>query len=202
MLSGLRDLGLTTHSHTPAIKERRRTAALAERVQKERKRLLSPMSSTEPSMSTPSSSQSPRPFKALGQKVTQQIELEPIPLPEAIDVQFVSDEVTAVCPVTGQPDWYKVTINLGETATSIESKSLKLFLQSFRETGIFAEILAVYIRHAVLETVGNVAMSVIVEQKSRGGITLRATSYRHKYYPDVVRYGTTEGIARDYSMDP
>lgn len=57
-------------------------------------------------------------------------------------VVLESDEVTSLCPVTGQPDWETVHIEFEPGAYCIESKSLKLYLWSFREEGHFCEALA------------------------------------------------------------
>ena len=46
-----------------------------------------------------------------------------------------SDELTAVCPITGQPDLYRVTIELPPDALCLESKSLKLYLNSLSQRG-------------------------------------------------------------------
>ena len=50
-----------------------------------------------------------------------------------------ADEFTSVCPKTGQPDFGKITISYIANKKCIELKSLKLYLQSFRNDGIFYE---------------------------------------------------------------
>lgn len=45
---------------------------------------------------------------------------------------MTSDELTAVCPVTGQPDLYTATIEYWPAARCIESKSVKLYLSGYR----------------------------------------------------------------------
>jgi 7-cyano-7-deazaguanine reductase len=91
-------------------------------------------------------------------------------------VVYTSDEMTAVCPVTGQPDWYTAKILLSGSRLGIESKSLKLYLQSFRNEGAFCEALADIIATDVsLATkAGNVQVTLF--QKSRGGITIETNS--------------------------
>lgn len=95
-------------------------------------------------------------------------------------VTFTSDEVAAVCPVTGQPDWYVVSIDLIVDKCSIESKSLKLYLQSFRNEGIFCEALASKICRDVFAAATPYKCSVSVTQKSRGGVTLFAVARETK----------------------
>jgi 7-cyano-7-deazaguanine reductase len=91
---------------------------------------------------------------------------------------MVSDEVAAVCPVTGQPDWYTVSIDYLPNTLCLESKSLKLYLQSFRNHGIFCEAFAETIANDLYEALAPQWVNVIVEQKPRGGITITARAVR------------------------
>ena len=52
-------------------------------------------------------------------------------------VTFDCPEFTSLCPITGQPDFAKITINYIPNVKMVESKSLKLYLFSFRNQGIF-----------------------------------------------------------------
>jgi 7-cyano-7-deazaguanine reductase len=91
---------------------------------------------------------------------------------------MTSDELTAVCPVTGQPDLYVVTIEFWPDKLCLESKSLKLYLSTFRNEGAFCEALAVRILDDVagaLELPPD-KVQVTLEQKARGGITITARS--------------------------
>ena len=54
-------------------------------------------------------------------------------------VRFAVPEFTSLCPVTGQPDFAHLVIDYSPNATIVESKSLKLFMQSFRNHGAFHE---------------------------------------------------------------
>ena len=104
--------------------------------------------------------------------------LETFPNPGVSHVEMRSDELTAVCPVTNQPDLYIATIEYWPGAFCIESKSLKLYLSGFRNQGVFCEALAVMIRDDVgkaLELPPD-KVRVRLEQKARGGITITATS--------------------------
>jgi 7-cyano-7-deazaguanine reductase len=93
-------------------------------------------------------------------------------------VELTSDELTAVCPVTGQPDLYVATIEYGPQALCVESKSLKLYLSGFRNEGHFCEALAVRIRDDLAEALElpPEKVRVTLEQKARGGISITATS--------------------------
>ena len=54
-------------------------------------------------------------------------------------VRFAAPEFTSLCPVTGQPDFAHLVIDYVPAATIVESKSLKLFLGSFRNHAAFHE---------------------------------------------------------------
>jgi 7-cyano-7-deazaguanine reductase len=104
--------------------------------------------------------------------------LETFPNPGVSHVALRSDELSAVCPVTGQPDLYCATIEYWPGSRCIESKSLKLYLAGYRNEGHFCEALAVRIRDDVagaLELPFD-KVRVMLEQKARGGITITATS--------------------------
>ena len=104
--------------------------------------------------------------------------LETFPNPGVTEVEMTSDELTAICPVTNQPDIYTATIEYRPRALCLESKSLKLYLARFRNEGVFCEALAVRIRDdvaAALEVDAD-AVRVVLRQKARGGITITATA--------------------------
>jgi len=104
--------------------------------------------------------------------------LETFPNPGVAHVEMTSDELAAICPVTGQPDLYVATIEYEPQDLCIESKSLKLYLATFRNEGHFCEALAVRIRDDVAGALGlePQAVTVTLEQKARGGITIVATA--------------------------
>ncbi len=121
----------------------------------------------------------PQEFVALGHAGSGHYAgLETFPNPGVSQVEMVSDELVAVCPVTGQPDFYLAAIELQPDALCLESKSLKLYLAGFRNEGVFCEALAVKIRDDVAEAlqVRPERVTVTLEQKARGGITITATT--------------------------
>lgn len=103
--------------------------------------------------------------------------LESFPNPGVTRVEMTSDEVTSVCPVTGQPDMYVVTIEYEPVALCLESKSLKLYLMQFRQEGHFCEALAVKVRDDVAAALElpRERVRVSLRQKPRGGITIVAS---------------------------
>ena len=118
-------------------------------------------------------------FVALGQPGSDRYAgLETFANPGVSHVELTSDELTAVCPVTGQPDLYLATIEYWPGDLCIESKSLKLYLMGYRNEGHFCEALAVKIRDDVAEALELPPdkASVTLKQKARGGIPISATS--------------------------
>ncbi len=116
-------------------------------------------------------------LKALGNKVTEFQGFDTFPTPKGVTrVRVVSDEVTAVCPVTGQPDYYTVTIDYEPILNCVESKTLKLYFQSYRSKGLFCEAFSSQIAHDILEVLTPNSVEVTVVQKSRGGISIHATT--------------------------
>ncbi len=104
--------------------------------------------------------------------------LETFENPGVTRVELTSDELTAVCPITGQPDMYVATIHYEPKGLCLESKSLKLYLMEFRSQGHFCEALAVRIRDDVAGAleIDTDAVRVTLGQKARGGITITATA--------------------------
>lgn len=104
--------------------------------------------------------------------------LETFANPGVTRVEMTSDELAAICPVTGQPDLYVATIEYWPQAFCVESKSLKLYLARYRNEGHFCEALAIKIRDDVAETLDlrSDKVRVTLVQKARGGITITATA--------------------------
>jgi 7-cyano-7-deazaguanine reductase len=123
--------------------------------------------------------ESPGEFVALGRPGSEHYAgLETFPNPGVTHVEMTSDELTAMCPVTGQPDFYVATIEYWPGELCMESKSLKLYLSGYRNEGHFCEALAVKIRDDVAEAVQLPAdkVRITLKQKARGGITITATA--------------------------
>jgi 7-cyano-7-deazaguanine reductase len=113
----------------------------------------------------------------LGKKVTKFTKLETFAAPPKCErVICTSDEVSALCPVTGQPDWYTVEVDYVPNKLCVESKSLKLYLQSFRNAGHFCEAFSNIIAKDLADVLDPVQINVTVTQKPRGGISIKASS--------------------------
>lgn len=116
-------------------------------------------------------------ISALGKKVTSFEGFDTFPTPKDLKrVLCVSDEVTANCPVTNQPDWYVVEIDYVPNKLCVESKTLKLYLHSFRNQGHFCEAFSSIIAHDIKKAIKPKSITVTVRQKPRGGVGIHATT--------------------------
>jgi 7-cyano-7-deazaguanine reductase len=88
-------------------------------------------------------------------------------------VEFTTNELTATCPITDQPDFYELKLNYRPKESLIESKALKLYLWGFRDKGIFAEDLAATLLKDLVGTCDPVEMTVDLTQRVRGGLQIR-----------------------------
>ena len=104
--------------------------------------------------------------------------LETFPNPGVSHVALTSDELTALGPVNAQPDLYVATLEYWPGPLCLESKSLKLYLNRFRNEEQFCETLAVRIRDDAAEALQLPPdkVRVTLRQKSRGGIVITATA--------------------------
>jgi 7-cyano-7-deazaguanine reductase len=93
-------------------------------------------------------------------------------------VEFTTNELTATCPITGQPDFYELKLDYRPKEALIESKSLKLYLWGFRDRGVFAEDLAATLLKDLVAACDPVEMTVDLTQQVRGGLQIR-TVVRH-----------------------
>ncbi len=85
-------------------------------------------------------------------------------------VRYETDELTALCPKTGLPDFYKLEIEYVPDKVILELKSLKLYLAAYRNVGIFYEHMAMKIYEDIIEKVRPKRLKVILFAARRGGI--------------------------------
>ena len=91
-------------------------------------------------------------------------------------IRIVCPEFTSVCPKTGQPDFGTLTITYVPDRKCIELKSLKLYLQQFRNEGVFYEHLTNRILEDLVSVVEPRRMSLEAAFTARGGITTTVTA--------------------------
>jgi 7-cyano-7-deazaguanine reductase len=118
----------------------------------------------------------------LGQTVRHPIDhLECFDAPEHVtQVRFTTDELMSLCPVTEQPDLSSLVIEYRPDQRCIESKSLKLYLWSFRDQKAFCEALAATIAEEVVRAADPHEVRVTITQHARGGIVTEATAERRR----------------------
>ena len=87
-------------------------------------------------------------------------------------VRFACPEFTSLCPVTGQPDFAHIVIDYVPQEVIVESKSLKLFLASFRNHGAFHEDCTLMIGKRLVETTEPKWLRIGGYWYPRGGIPI------------------------------
>ncbi|MGE5515284.1 MAG: preQ(1) synthase [Bacteroidota bacterium] len=87
-------------------------------------------------------------------------------------VRFTAPEFTSLCPITGQPDFAHIVIDYVPDETLVESKSLKLFLASFRNHGAFHEACTVGIAKRLVDACAPVWLRIGGYWYPRGGIPI------------------------------
>jgi len=91
--------------------------------------------------------------------------------PAAI-VRFTCPEFTSLCPMTGQPDFAHIVVDYAPDARLVESKSLKLFLFSFRNHGAFHEDCTLQIGRRIVEATKPLWLRIGGYWYPRGGIPI------------------------------
>ena len=111
------------------------------------------------------------------------LEAFPTPAEQPFVIEHSADEFTSVCPKTGHPDFGVITVRFEPRAASaggvcVELKSLKMYLQSFRDKGIYYEAVTNRIRDDLVALMGPTWLMVTTDWRGRGGIrsVIRASS--------------------------
>jgi 7-cyano-7-deazaguanine reductase len=101
----------------------------------------------------------------------------------AIDIEIRQPEFTSVCPMTGLPDFGRITITYTPRRHIVELKSLKYYLMQYRNVGIFYEHVVNKILDDLSGVLSPARITVVGEFTSRGGISTTVTAtglYRMK----------------------
>ena len=102
-------------------------------------------------------------------------ELERVPNPHrdaAYVARFSCPEFTCLCPITGQPDFAHFVIDYAPGAWLLESKSLKLYLASFRNVGAFHEDATITIAKRIVALIEPAWLRIGGYWYPRGGIPI------------------------------
>jgi 7-cyano-7-deazaguanine reductase len=119
-------------------------------------------------------------LKQLGRKVSlpaspQAARLESVPNHHADTdyvVRITAPEFTTLCPITGQPDFARFVIDYCPAQSLVESKSLKLFLASYRNHGVFHEDCTVGIGRRIVAAIRPKYLRIAGFWFPRGGIPI------------------------------
>ena len=93
-------------------------------------------------------------------------------------ITFASDEFLSHCPKTGQPDFASYEIKYIAGKDCVESKSLKLYMQSWMHApGAFMEFITNTVLSDLVEAIKPLGMVVTMNFKARGGITTKVRAH-------------------------
>lgn len=105
-----------------------------------------------------------------------QLDTFPNPSPgREYSIEIICPEFTSVCPVTGQPDFGTITFTYVPAKTCVELKSLKLYLQRFRNQGIYYEAVTNRLLDDFVKACRPVRCTVVSRWTPRGGISTNVT---------------------------
>ena len=91
-------------------------------------------------------------------------------------IRFESADFTSLCPITGQADFARITIDYRPAKRCVETKSLKFYLASYRNERAFNEAVTNHILDDLVRVCAPREMIVTAEFASRGGISLTITA--------------------------
>lgn len=91
------------------------------------------------------------------------------------EIEIICPEFTSVCPKTGQPDFGTLTITYLPDKKCVELKSLKMYLQQYRNEGIFYENVTNTILDDLVAVLAPRKLTLVAAFSARGGITTNVT---------------------------
>ena len=116
-------------------------------------------------------------MKAVESPSAEQLETFPNPAPgRDYTIEIVCPEFTSVCPKTGQPDFGTITFTYTPDEKCVELKALKLYLQRYRNQGIFYETAVNRLLDDFVKACRPRRCQVVGAFTPRGGITTTVTS--------------------------
>jgi 7-cyano-7-deazaguanine reductase len=101
------------------------------------------------------------------------LECFPAPSDTPFIIEHVNEEFTSTCPKTGHPDFGRIILRYQPAKVCVELKSLKLYLQAFRNEGIFYENVTNCILDDLVAVVAPRRMTLVAHFTPRGGISSR-----------------------------
>ncbi|HOZ46031.1 MAG TPA: preQ(1) synthase [Candidatus Hydrogenedentes bacterium] len=98
------------------------------------------------------------------------------PVGEPMEIVTTTDEFTSVCPFSGLPDFARVTIRYVPDRRCIELRSLKYYLTSYRNVGIWYEHLVNRMLEDLVKACAPKRMKIVIECNPRGGLASTVTA--------------------------
>lgn len=98
------------------------------------------------------------------------------PIGEGMEIVTTTSEFTSVCPFSGLPDFAEVTITYTPAKRCLELRSLKYYLMSYREVGIWYEHLVNRMLDDLVRVVEPQKMAVVIACAPRGGLSSTVTA--------------------------
>ena len=92
------------------------------------------------------------------------------------EIEIICPEFTSVCPKTGQPDFGTLTFTYTPEQRCVELKSLKMYLQAFRNEGIFYENVTNRILDDLVAVLQPRRIKLVAAFSARGGVITRVTA--------------------------
>jgi 7-cyano-7-deazaguanine reductase len=92
------------------------------------------------------------------------------------EIEIICPEFTSMCPKTGQPDFGTLTCTYTPDLTCVELKSLKMYLEQFRNEGIFYEHVTNTILNDLVAVLQPRRMKLVAAFTPRGGIRSNITA--------------------------
>lgn len=89
-------------------------------------------------------------------------------------VSLMIEDFTSLCPVTGQPDFASLEITYRPANAIVETKSLKLFLQQYRNVAAFNEMVVADIGAKIAQQLRPKELVIVARFHARGGIRVEA----------------------------
>lgn len=93
-------------------------------------------------------------------------------------VVLESNEVVCSCPITSQPDIYRITIEYEPNSSCVESKSLKTYFWTFKDESMFGEQLATTVLNDICSALSPLRCTVRAVQNIRGGIQITSIAVK------------------------
>ena len=98
------------------------------------------------------------------------------PTGDTLEIVTTTEEFTSVCPFSGLPDFARVTITYTPNRHCIELRSLKYYLMSYRDVGIWYEHLVNRMLEDLVAAVQPRSMKIVIECTPRGGLSSTVTA--------------------------